>query len=66
MQDRIFGYSWDAIQGAQKRGKLHETIKQHTGDYGHDPIGNGMVRMIPSGDIVTIEEATARLKKARA
>ena len=31
------------------------------GDYGTDPIGNGMVRMVPSGDIVTVDEARKRL-----
>jgi hypothetical protein len=31
------------------------------GDYGHDPIGCGLVRMVPSGDIVTVAEASIRL-----
>lgn len=30
-------------------------------DYGADPIGNGMFKMIPSGDIVTMEEKNKRL-----
>lgn len=33
------------------------------GDYGADPIGNGMFRMIPSGDIVDFAERTRRLTK---
>lgn len=35
---------------------------RRAGDYGSDPIGNGMVRMVPSGDVVTAEEAARRLK----
>lgn len=34
------------------------------GDYGADPIGNGMFRMIPSGDIVSSSEKTKRLKRS--
>lgn len=33
------------------------------GDYGADPIGDGMFRMVPSGDIVDFEERNRRLKK---
>lgn len=33
------------------------------GDYGTDPAGNGMVRMVPSGDIVTPAEASRRLRR---
>ena len=32
-------------------------------DYGSDPIGNGMFRMVPSGDIVNREERDKRLPK---
>jgi hypothetical protein len=32
-------------------------------DYGTDPLGGGMVRMVPSGDVVTAEEALRRLKQ---
>lgn len=32
------------------------------GDYGADPIGGGMFRMVPSGDIVGLEERNRRLK----
>lgn len=31
-------------------------------DYGADPIGNDMFRMVPSGDIVSYEERCLRLK----
>ncbi len=30
-------------------------------DYGADPIGNGLFRMIPSGDIVSFKERMKRL-----
>lgn len=33
------------------------------GDYGADPLGNGMFRMVPSGDIVDFAERVKRLKK---
>ena len=33
------------------------------GDYGADPLGDGMFRMVPSGDIVTWEERNKRLNK---
>jgi len=33
------------------------------GDYGADPVGNGMFKMVPSGDIVSYEERMRRLKK---
>jgi hypothetical protein len=32
------------------------------GDYGADPIGDGLFRMVPSGDIVDFEERNRRLK----
>lgn len=31
------------------------------GDYGADPIGNGLFRMVPSGDVVDFEERNRRL-----
>lgn len=31
------------------------------GDYGCDPLGNGMYRMVPSGDIVDYDEMRRRL-----
>ena len=33
------------------------------GDYGCDPIGNGKFKMVPSGDIVNIDEMRNRLGK---
>lgn len=30
-------------------------------DYGADPIGNGMFKMVPSGDVVDFEEKCKRL-----
>ncbi len=34
------------------------------GDYGSDPLGNGMFRMVPSGDIVGWEERNRRLRRS--
>ncbi len=33
------------------------------GDYGADPIGDGTFRMVPSGDVVGLEERNRRLKR---
>jgi hypothetical protein len=33
------------------------------GDYGADPLGGGKYRMVPSGDVVNLEERNRRLKK---
>ena len=33
------------------------------GDYGCDPLGNGQYRMVPSGDIVDIEERNRRMSR---
>ena len=41
-----------------------ELIKTIPGkDYGADPLGNGKFKMVPSGDIVDLEERNRRLKK---
>ena len=62
MTDLIFGHTWDAIQRAQRGGRLHGTIRIVRGkDYGADPIGDGTFRMVPSGDIVSLEERNKRL-----
>ena len=34
-------------------------------DYGYDPIGNGMFRMVPSGDVVDRNERDNRLPKRK-
>jgi len=34
----------------------------HEGDYGADPIGNGMFQMVPSGDVVNLEKKRRRLE----
>jgi len=33
------------------------------GDYGCDPLGDGTFKMVPSGDVVDLEEMRKRLKK---
>jgi hypothetical protein len=33
------------------------------GDYGADPIGDGTYRMVPSGDVVSLEERNRRLSR---
>lgn len=41
----------------------HHVDTARAGDYGADPLGDGMFRMVPSGDIVTFEERCARLPR---
>lgn len=36
-----------------------------SGDYGADPVDDGMFRMVPSGDIVDYQERCKRLAKPR-
>lgn len=36
------------------------------GDYGADPIGDGLFRMVPSGDVVDYTERCRRLAKVEA
>lgn len=33
------------------------------GDYGADPLGDGMFKMVPSGDVVDFAERCKRLKR---
>jgi hypothetical protein len=61
MNDKIFGYAWAQIQRAQQGGRLQETIKPRAGDYGADPVGDGTFRMVPSGEVVNLEERNRRL-----
>lgn len=60
--EKIFGHDWHDIQRAQQGGslgKLVDTAKPS--DYGADPIGNGLFRMVPSGDVVDYAERCRRL-----
>jgi hypothetical protein len=63
MDNLIFGKTWDEIQAMQQgtyRPQCIDTNKK--GDYGADPIGNGLFKMVPSGDIVDFAERCERLK----
>lgn len=43
---------------------IRETIAPNQGtDHGCDPLGNGLFRMVPSGDVVDYEERCRRLKR---
>lgn len=60
----IVGYSWEAIQRAQRGGRLSEPVNVHLGkDYGCDPLQDGTFRMVPSGDVVNATEKERRLRK---
>ena len=61
---KIVGHDWKDIQAMQS--KTHVSRKVDTsraGDYGADPIGDGTFRMVPSGDIVGVEERNRRLAR---
>lgn len=57
----LSGYTLDM----ENHGHLvrHYSDFAKVGDYGCDPMENGMFRMVPSGDIVTAEEKNARLAR---
>jgi hypothetical protein len=61
MSDLICGMTWEEIQQRQQGAFTGKTIKPKAGDYGCDPMGDGMFKMVPSGDIVTLEERNKRL-----
>lgn len=61
---KIFGYDWDEIKSAQHKGLLKPVVIHRDGrDYGADPVGDGMFRMVPSGDIVDFDERQKRLRR---
>ena len=62
---KIFGYDWNDIQRAQQGGRLpRRPINTHrAGDYGSEPIGDGLFRMSPSGDVVDAAERDRRLDR---
>ena len=51
------GYEIDS----QYRPVRHSINLQKKGDHGCDPVGDGTFRMVPSGDIVSLEEMRHRL-----
>ena len=41
-------------------GGMHDPLESKrspSGEWGRDPLGNGMVKLVPSGRIVTLEES---------
>jgi len=61
-ENEIFGYEWDYIKDMQQGNYKPNAVNfDKIGDYGCDPIGNNMFKMVPSGDIVSFEERTRRL-----
>ena len=61
MNDLICGLTFGEILQRQQGTFTPKTIQPKTGDYGCDPIGDGMFKMVPSGDLVTLEERNKRL-----
>ena len=61
---QIFGHSWKEIQAIQRKAWCAKMVDLMEGkDYGSDPFGDGMFKMVPSGDIVNLEERNRRLSK---
>ncbi len=56
----VLGYELDRVTLMPVR---HAIDLRATGDFGADPLGDGMFRMVPSGDIVTLAERNKRLTK---
>ena len=56
----VLGYDLDPATLTPVR-RYVDTRK--SGDYGADPLGDGMFRMVPSGDVVSLEERNRRLAK---
>lgn len=63
MNNKIFGYDWAHIERVQQGGasSIGAIDVTSPGDYGSDPIGDGMFRMVPSGDVVNLEERNKRM-----
>ena len=51
-----FGYELD-----ENYLPVRKHIRFRKGDYGFDPMGNGLFRMVPSGDIVDATERDRRI-----
>jgi hypothetical protein len=57
---RVLGYELDRETLTPKRTFINYP---HADDYGCDPIGDGIFRMVPSGDIVDADERNRRLDR---
>lgn len=65
-EKEFFGRSWSEIQALQQRRDIRPKIDtSRSGDFGADPIGDGMYRMAPSGDVVDASERDRRLSAVR-
>lgn len=56
-QTVLGGYELD-----ERGAVIRRMVPTHlAGDYGADPLGDGMFRMVPSGDVVDLAERNRRL-----
>lgn len=55
------GYTLDMAKGGALVRSYVDT--RAAGDHGADPIGDGTYRMVPSGDIVALDERNRRLAR---
>jgi len=56
----VLGYELDRETLTPKK---HYVDVSAPGDYGADPLPDGRFRMVPSGDVVDLEERNRRLSK---
>jgi hypothetical protein len=67
-----FPHGYDHATGEGQKRLMYESVGLHPyffavpvrrpdEDYGSDPMGDGTFRMVPSGDIVSLEERQKRL-----
>lgn len=64
MSEKIMGFEWKDILAMQNKQYTRKIVDfTGRGDYGADPIGDGMFRMVPSGDIVDLDERNKRLNE---
>jgi len=55
---------WATAQGLPSDTYVRRTLAtKDKRDHGHDPLGNGKFRMVPSGDVVDTDEMRRRLKR---
>ena len=61
----ICGHTFEALRQAQQGNMslIRPVIQRKTEDYGADPLGYSIFRMVPSGDIVDRDERNRRLSK---
>ena len=72
MMNKKWKYGFEHTTGAGQKRLMYKSVGldvdpdavvdlKRKGDYGADPLGNGMFKMVPSGDVVDSKEKERRL-----